>query len=86
MGFRHVWVLDSCFPHRDTSVKDVFVDLDFHRFPVELWGFEVNRPQIPIPYIDLPLIASKRCHGLCPFRQCSFDPVTQTDKQTYLIS
>ena len=55
MGFRGVWTPDSCSPHRDCSEKLVSDQLDFHWFPVDQWGFEVNGRQIRVPHIQLPL-------------------------------
>ena len=91
MRFSGVWAPDLGFPHQDTSGKRVSRKLDFHSFPIDQWGFVLNGPQIRIPHIGLPIVASKDINICVLFWPCSFDPVTdkQTNKQTdklYLIS
>ena len=54
MGFRGVWVSDSSSPRRDTPGNLVSVELDFHWFPVDQWGFEVFGPRIHVPRIEIP--------------------------------
>ena len=55
MGFRGVWTSESCSPHRDTTGKRVYGELDFHWFPVDQWGFEVFGRRIRVLRIELPL-------------------------------
>jgi hypothetical protein len=81
------------FAHRDLPGKRVSRKLDFHWFLVDQWGFEANGPQIRVPHIELPLIASKvitvcLLAGNVLLTRLQTDKQTdkQTNKQTYLIS
>jgi hypothetical protein len=56
MGFRGVWISDSCSPRRDILETLVFGELDFHWFPVDQWGFEVFGPWIRVLHIELPIL------------------------------
>ena len=54
MGFRGVWVSDSCSPHRDCSEKLVSGQVGFHWSPVDQWVFEVFGSRIHLPGVEIP--------------------------------
>ena len=76
MGFRDEWRSESTFPHRDTRRGLVFRNLDFHWFPADLWGFEVNGPQIQTPRPRLPWVNPRMRDGFA----YEFDSVRSIDE------